>query len=335
MFVRSLLEPCPAGLLRRADERRNNSHSVGCLGWLLPATLRLRTRPKGVGAPFTLCLLLSPIQIAVRHLAMDEEEVLLLRRSEISDDDDECIAASSSSFGSECKRVLALAIPVTTSEVLAFLAYLISTAQVGRIGSVELSAITLGRSIFHITGLSLCVHAGTPCPMPTMHHAPCPLPSADQRACHVCVCDTVTATLHIGALRTPCMLLLLCAFVNVMTLYFFSPSAHEGAVGHDSALHRRVPLFVWSQIITPGAWGDLSSPMVPSPLAFPTFHPLQHHGHGQRRGHSGRPGLRCGTIPAGGRHHAAGRTADAGNDGPHPPRLDAAALRHGRARWEG
>ena len=172
--------------------------------------------------------------------------MLLLRRSEISDDDDECIAASSSSFGSECKRVLALAIPVTTSEVLAFLAYLISTAQVGRIGSVELSAITLGRSIFHITGLSLCVHAGTPCPMPT-RHAPCPLPSADQRACHVCVCDTVTATLHIGALRTPCMLLLLCAFVNVMTLYFFSPSAHEGAVGHDSALNGHVPLFVWSR----------------------------------------------------------------------------------------
>ena len=102
---------------------------------------------------------------------MDEGEVLLRRCSEISDDDDECV-----SVGSECKRVFALAIPVTTSEVLAFLAYLISTAQVGRIGSMELSAITLGRSIFHITGLSLCVHAGAPCPVPI-----------GQSACHACM----------------------------------------------------------------------------------------------------------------------------------------------------
>ena len=111
--------------------------------------------------------------------------MLLLRRSEISDDDDECIAASSSSFGSECKRVLALAIPVTTSEVLAFLAYLISTAQVGRIGSMELSAITLGRSIFHITGLSLCVvHARTS--RPAMHPDHCPLPTS-AHPMHACV----------------------------------------------------------------------------------------------------------------------------------------------------
>ena len=58
-------------------------------------------------------------------------------------------------FVLESRRVLALAIPVTTSEVLAFTAYIISTAQIGRIGSVELSAITLARSIFHISGLSL------------------------------------------------------------------------------------------------------------------------------------------------------------------------------------
>jgi|LauGreDrversion4_1035100.scaffolds.fasta_scaffold589518_2 Na+-driven multidrug efflux pump len=81
----------------------------------------------------------------------DEEQAMLSTSGVTSSEDAEEIAH----FGLECRRVLSLAIPVTTSEVLAFTAYIISTAQIGRMGSVELSAITLARSIFHITGLSL------------------------------------------------------------------------------------------------------------------------------------------------------------------------------------
>ena len=55
----------------------------------------------------------------------------------------------------ETKRVVRLAWPVTASEVLTYMAYLLTTAQVGHIGSHELSALTLGRSVFHLTGLSL------------------------------------------------------------------------------------------------------------------------------------------------------------------------------------
>ena len=54
----------------------------------------------------------------------------------------------------EC-RVLALSVPVSASEVLSFGSYLITTAQVGHLGSLELSAVVLGRSVYHITGLSL------------------------------------------------------------------------------------------------------------------------------------------------------------------------------------
>ncbi|GLC34912.1 hypothetical protein PLESTB_001177300 [Pleodorina starrii] len=57
----------------------------------------------------------------------------------------------------ECKRVLRLAVPVSLSEVVSFVAYLITTAQVGRLGTLELSAITLARSVYHITGMSLVV----------------------------------------------------------------------------------------------------------------------------------------------------------------------------------
>ncbi|GLI61472.1 hypothetical protein VaNZ11_003869 [Volvox africanus] len=57
----------------------------------------------------------------------------------------------------EAKRVLSLAVPISLSEVVSFIAYLITTAQVGGLGRLELSAITLARSVFHITGLSLVV----------------------------------------------------------------------------------------------------------------------------------------------------------------------------------
>jgi len=60
----------------------------------------------------------------------------------------------------ECGRVLSLSIPITLSEVLTYFGYLVTTAQVGNIGleywkSRQLSALTLGRSVFHLTGLSL------------------------------------------------------------------------------------------------------------------------------------------------------------------------------------
>mmetsp|Transcript_14027 Transcript_14027/g.30361 ORF Transcript_14027/g.30361 Transcript_14027/m.30361 type:complete len:522 (-) Transcript_14027:229-1794(-) len=58
---------------------------------------------------------------------------------------------------SEFRRVLALAIPVMSSEVLSFASYLITTAQIGHLGSAELSAITLARTTYHITGYSLVV----------------------------------------------------------------------------------------------------------------------------------------------------------------------------------
>ncbi|GAX79083.1 hypothetical protein CEUSTIGMA_g6523.t1 [Chlamydomonas eustigma] len=57
----------------------------------------------------------------------------------------------------ECKRVLSIALPITASQSLSFLSYLITTAQVGSLGPQALSALTLGRSIFHVTGLSLVV----------------------------------------------------------------------------------------------------------------------------------------------------------------------------------
>lgn len=55
----------------------------------------------------------------------------------------------------EFRIIIKLAIPVTASDVLTYFAYLLTTAQVGHMGSHELSALTLGRSIFHLTGLSL------------------------------------------------------------------------------------------------------------------------------------------------------------------------------------
>ncbi|PNH09442.1 Multidrug and toxin extrusion protein 1 [Tetrabaena socialis] len=57
----------------------------------------------------------------------------------------------------EARRVLSLAVPISVSEVVSFFAYLITTAQVGHLGSLQLSAITLARSVFHVTGLSLVV----------------------------------------------------------------------------------------------------------------------------------------------------------------------------------
>ncbi|KAG2447110.1 hypothetical protein HYH02_007858 [Chlamydomonas schloesseri] len=61
----------------------------------------------------------------------------------------------------ESKRVLGLAVPISLSEVVSFFAYLVTTAQVGHLGPLELSAITLARSVFHITGLSLVVGMGS------------------------------------------------------------------------------------------------------------------------------------------------------------------------------
>ncbi|KAG2444376.1 hypothetical protein HXX76_001132 [Chlamydomonas incerta] len=61
----------------------------------------------------------------------------------------------------ESKRVLGLAVPISLSEVVSFFAYLVTTAQVGHLGPLELSAITLARSVFHITGLSLVVGVGS------------------------------------------------------------------------------------------------------------------------------------------------------------------------------
>ena len=58
-------------------------------------------------------------------------------------------------FFAEANRIMGLAAPVTVSEVISFLAYVISTAKAGELGPMELSAITLGRSVYHITGLSL------------------------------------------------------------------------------------------------------------------------------------------------------------------------------------
>ncbi|GFR48036.1 hypothetical protein Agub_g9868 [Astrephomene gubernaculifera] len=60
-------------------------------------------------------------------------------------------------FWPEAKRVLSLALPISLSEVVSYFAYLITTAQVGYLGALELSAITLARSVYHITGLSLVV----------------------------------------------------------------------------------------------------------------------------------------------------------------------------------
>ncbi|GAX79084.1 hypothetical protein CEUSTIGMA_g6524.t1 [Chlamydomonas eustigma] len=71
--------------------------------------------------------------------------------------DERTITAFSGFNKEELKKVLYIFWPVSASEVLQFLSYAITTAQVGHIGSAELSAITLGRSIYHITGLSLVI----------------------------------------------------------------------------------------------------------------------------------------------------------------------------------
>ncbi len=59
------------------------------------------------------------------------------------------------SIGSRARRVFALSWPVSCNQILSFLAYMITTSQIGNYGRNELSAVTLGRSVYHITGLSL------------------------------------------------------------------------------------------------------------------------------------------------------------------------------------
>ncbi|KAG1652556.1 hypothetical protein FOA52_013294 [Chlamydomonas sp. UWO 241] len=89
-----------------------------------------------------------------------EEPLLHVQHADGSDAGDaaECkLVEERHDAAAEGRRVLGLALPISTSEALSFGAYLITTAQVGRIGSAQLSAITLARSTFHITGLSLVV----------------------------------------------------------------------------------------------------------------------------------------------------------------------------------
>lgn len=56
---------------------------------------------------------------------------------------------------SEARRLVALAVPLSAGEVLSYLGYLIVIAQIGRLGPLELSAVSLGSTFFNITGLSL------------------------------------------------------------------------------------------------------------------------------------------------------------------------------------
>ncbi|KAG2425324.1 hypothetical protein HXX76_013739 [Chlamydomonas incerta] len=53
--------------------------------------------------------------------------------------------------------VLGLALPVGVVDTVSFLASLVGVLQVGRLGTVELSALTLGSTLFNLTGLSWAV----------------------------------------------------------------------------------------------------------------------------------------------------------------------------------
>ncbi len=68
---------------------------------------------------------------------------------------DDIAASEEVSARTEAGIALRLALPVSAAAVLWFSASLISTAMIGRVGSLELSAVVLARSIFHITGLSV------------------------------------------------------------------------------------------------------------------------------------------------------------------------------------
>ncbi|KAG2501547.1 hypothetical protein HYH03_000054 [Edaphochlamys debaryana] len=72
-------------------------------------------------------------------------------------DDGDDVSSSRRAVWLESKKVLRLAVPISLSNVIAFGGSLVTTAQVGHLGSLELSAITLARSVFHVTGLSLVV----------------------------------------------------------------------------------------------------------------------------------------------------------------------------------
>ncbi|KAG2496485.1 hypothetical protein HYH03_005310 [Edaphochlamys debaryana] len=57
----------------------------------------------------------------------------------------------------ELMRVLALALPTSSVDVVSFLASLVGLFQVARLGTAELSALTLGSTLFNLTGLSWAV----------------------------------------------------------------------------------------------------------------------------------------------------------------------------------
>ncbi|KAF8059751.1 DTX52 [Scenedesmus sp. PABB004] len=57
----------------------------------------------------------------------------------------------------EARRLLRLALPSSATGVLAFCARLITTAQVGRLSGTALSALSLGQTLYNITGLSIVV----------------------------------------------------------------------------------------------------------------------------------------------------------------------------------
>ncbi|KAL6750327.1 hypothetical protein V8C86DRAFT_3183346 [Haematococcus lacustris] len=70
---------------------------------------------------------------------------------------DEAAPHSAAPCTDEAKRVLALALPVSAAEILSFASYLVTTSMIGQVGAQALSAFTLARTVYHITGLSLVV----------------------------------------------------------------------------------------------------------------------------------------------------------------------------------
>lgn len=66
-----------------------------------------------------------------------------------------CAADNSTTNNAPPPRILSLALPTSTVDTLSFVASLFSVSLVGSLGTVELSALTLGTTLFNITGLSL------------------------------------------------------------------------------------------------------------------------------------------------------------------------------------
>ena len=73
------------------------------------------------------------------------------------------VATARTPVGLLHRRLLKLWLPVSSNQALAYTVNIITAAQVGHLGSLQLSAMGLASTMYHITGLSMCVTSNGNC----------------------------------------------------------------------------------------------------------------------------------------------------------------------------